>query len=55
LRDRYTYELTEVGAESWLRKFEHGDKWSFCLKAKELKFLGWKGPKTDKHLVDQAA
>jgi hypothetical protein len=26
----------DKGEESWLRKFEQGDKWSFCLTAGTL-------------------
>jgi hypothetical protein len=29
--------LMPVGMESWLGKFEHQDKWSFCLKAASMR------------------
>jgi hypothetical protein len=28
---------TQLGDQSWLRKSEHRDKWSFCLKAASMR------------------
>jgi hypothetical protein len=32
-----TGTLAECLVESWLRKSEHRDKWSFCLKAASMR------------------